>query len=364
MRNLLLLAGVSAAFSGAVSAQVLAGEGFNFTGALTANGWTAHSGAGNKVILANGSVATLNQSAGSGEDVNLAFPVRSATDEVYCAFKLNVPSGNPVNPLTGLYFIHFKDAASGFRGRTGVRAPAGTGDYQIAINADNANLSLGATWPADLAFDTDYTIVFSWNAATGASSLWVDPTASTDPSVTHQGVAVGTLISQIALRQSAEYTGFINVDDVYVGATFNDALAGGTPGGYATYGAGCAGTLGVPSNSASALPRVGQALSIDIGSVAAPELAVLLIGASNTLSAYGPLPLDLVILGAPGCLVQTSDEIQLFGIGASNVVSYPLSIPNDPYFVGVSLYTQGLVFDAANALGLVASDAAAMTIGS
>ena len=38
-------------------------SGSSYTGALTANGWSAHSGAGNKIINSDGDVATLDHGA-------------------------------------------------------------------------------------------------------------------------------------------------------------------------------------------------------------------------------------------------------------------------------------------------------------
>ena len=74
---------------------------------------------------------------------------------------------------------------------------------------------------------------------------------------------------------------------------------------------------------------------------------------------------DLTALGAPGCFGQVSfDVLQLFALGASGQVPFGIFIPNDPFFVGLDLFTQALVFEAVNPLGIVLSDAAAMRIGS
>jgi hypothetical protein len=121
LTGLALLASVQLA-----DAQVLAADDFSYVGALTANGWVAHSGAGAKVILSDGSVATLDQSGGSGEDVNLAFAPQDVAATTYASFTLNVPSGNPVNPDgSGTYFAHLMDAGFGFRARTGLLSPVG-----------------------------------------------------------------------------------------------------------------------------------------------------------------------------------------------------------------------------------------------
>lgn len=211
-------------------AQPIVGDDFNYTGALTANGWAAHSGAGAKIIMANSSVATLDQSAGSGEDVNLGFPPLGAADKVYASFDLMLPSGQIVDPgVNGLYFAHFKDATFGFRGRMGVVDPQAAGDYAVAINADSGALGAGATWATDLSFDTTYKIIISYDASTGAAELWVDATVETDPKIVDAVGSAGTLITAFALRQSNAYTGSQIIDNVVVATTFGDALA--TPPG-------------------------------------------------------------------------------------------------------------------------------------
>lgn len=211
-----------AMFASTASAfQVLANDFFNYTGALTANGWTAHSGAGNKVIMANGSVATLEQSTGSGEDINMSFPALGAADKVYAAFDLNVNTADlTFLDANGLYLAHFKDGGFNFRARTGVVVPSGGGDYGLAVNGDNSALGAGATWGADLDFDTFYRVVISWDAVTGAAELWLDPTLETDPKISHTGTNMGDLIEGFALRQSNDYTGMQNIDNVFVGRSF------------------------------------------------------------------------------------------------------------------------------------------------
>ena len=225
MRNPLLVGVALSLLSAAASAQVVASDDFNYTGALTANGWAAHSGAGNKVVMANGSVAILDQSGGSGEDVNLPFTAFGPGDTIYASFDLLLPSGNPVNPDgSGLYLAHFKDSGFAFRARTGVLSPAGGGDFVLAINGDNSNLGAGASWPTDLSFDTSYKVVISWNAATGEATLWLDPMVVGDPSIAHTGANTGDLIEAFALRQSNDYTGFNHIANVVVGNSFDDVL--------------------------------------------------------------------------------------------------------------------------------------------
>jgi|GEM_PF-6412955 len=216
------------AFSSGALAGILASDNFNYTGALTDNGWAAHSGAGNKVVMADGAVATLEQSGGSGEDVNRSFAALGAADKIYAAFDINLPAADNADVVNvdgnGLYLAHFKDSGFAFRGRTGIVAPTGGGDFGLAINANSSALGSGATWPADLSFDTWYRVVISWDAATGASELWVNPTLETDPKIMHTGASTGDLIEAIALRQSNDFTGMQKIDNIVAGNTFRDVV--------------------------------------------------------------------------------------------------------------------------------------------
>jgi len=134
---------------------------------------------------------------------------------------------------------------------------------------------------------------------------------------------------------------------------------------YAPFGAGCAGSLGVPvlANVAGSLPLPGTSLQATLGGVPA-GLALMATGLSDTQSGGLPLPLSLDSLGMPGCQLFADAMLvdTLFATGATATWSWTL--PAGSQLLGVRFYQQGFVFDpAANAAGLVASNAAAATIG-
>lgn len=343
-------------------AQQLLRDDFAYAGPLTSNGWFAHSSGGQRTIVSFGDYAILQQGTGAGEDINRGFPQIAAAQTVYASFHLRLPSGSPVNTTSGLYFAHFKDGTTGFRARTAVLAPTAGGAFRLGIHADSATVATGTAWPSDLAFDTDYTVVISYNAASGLAELWVDPVSAASPKITHTGTLLGQFMSAFAWRQSNEYTGQMYVDSLIVGLTFAD-VAGATS--YATFGSGCSTSVGVPTNVGTPSPRIGRTTTVTIGNVALPSLAILLVGTSNTFSpSFGPLPVDLTPFGAPGCAGRVSDDVvQLFTIGFA-ALQYDLAIPNDTFFVGLQLHTQAVVFENVNALGLVLSDAASFSIGS
>lgn len=188
--------------------------------------WAAFSGAGNKPIQVSSGTISLEQSSGSGEDVATSYTAQSATATTYARFDFSLPSGQTVDPDgSGLYFALFKDdGTSTFRGRTGVLSPAAGGDFQLAINADSSDLGSGAQWASDLSFDTTYTTVISWNAATGESKLWLDPVNEASTSISHTGSNTGTLLSTFAFRQSNDYTGSQIIDNLCVATSFDQAL--------------------------------------------------------------------------------------------------------------------------------------------
>lgn len=132
---------------------------------------------------------------------------------------------------------------------------------------------------------------------------------------------------------------------------------------YAGFGSGCPGSLGIPGNVATALPRIGQTLSVNFTNLA-QNAGLVLIGWSNTMSGPVALPFNLGALGAPGCHVRVSPDATLLVLGASGTVTYQLAIPWRVSFLGAVLYTQCLALNpTANALGAVTSDAAAALVG-
>lgn len=132
------------------------------------------------------------------------------------------------------------------------------------------------------------------------------------------------------------------------------------------YGAGCAGTLGVPAlaNAPGSLPVPGTTFTVSV-SGAATGLAMIATGLSDSQSGGLPLPLPLAVIGMPGCdlLVEVLRLDAMTPSGTTAAISWTL--PTGGAVVGMHFYQQVLTFDpTVNALGFVASNAAAATIGS
>lgn len=231
MANGLLVAGIaSLALAGSASAAQLMNETFTYpNGTLTvvAPSWVAHSGAGAKAIQVNGGVVRIDQSTGSGEDVNRVFGAQPAGAKTYASFDLTVPtatfSGNA-------YFAHFKDSGTTlFRSR--VFVVSAVGGYQIALDNSGIAPSPDAFWPTTLNFGQTYKIAISYNGVNGDAELWVDPVLETSPKIlSNDGTGAGTLIESFALRQATPTSGqvFQDVDNIKVGTTFADVIDQGT----------------------------------------------------------------------------------------------------------------------------------------
>lgn len=185
--------------------------------------WAAHSGAGNKAIQVASGEISLDQSTGSGEDVNTGFTAIGAGDILYAGFDVRLPSGQTVNPdASGLYFAHFLIPTSTFRGRVFITAPAGGGDFGIGLDANGSTPSV--IWATDLSFDTTYRIIVSYDFDSGDSELWIDATMAGDTSITDAAGTASTAIEGFAFRQSNDYTGSQVIDNLIVSDTFPEAV--------------------------------------------------------------------------------------------------------------------------------------------
>ena len=208
--------------------------------------WNAGSATGvNPITVTNGEAVIIQTESVNGEDDANVFGSQTATSTTYARFDFRLPAAEnstlatDPDAVTGVFFVSLRaSGASALRARTGVLPPSGGGGYRFAINADSSDLSLGAAWPTDLAFDSTYRAVISFNAANDFGQLWINPVDVNSASVTHMGTnaaAIGTIIDRIILRQNNDYEGKQFVDNVVVATSFAEALnppSAGVPGDY------------------------------------------------------------------------------------------------------------------------------------
>jgi MYXO-CTERM domain-containing protein len=184
--------------------------------------WTPHSGDGTNDVQVVSGQAKLNQ-PGSGEDIhtNFAGGAIGAGDKIYSAFDLTVPSQTV--PVNDVYFAHFKDSGNFFGSRVWMTAPlvAGNG-FRLGITGDSS-LEAVDKWASDLAFDTTYRVVTSYDFDSGESKLWVSPTLESDTSILADDTFAADLFESYALRQSTA-TSMQLIDNLCVATTFGQAL--------------------------------------------------------------------------------------------------------------------------------------------
>ena len=133
--------------------------------------------------------------------------------------------------------------------------------------------------------------------------------------------------------------------------------------GYGYFAPGCAGPLGITHLVHDAPPRLGTTMTVSLDNLPV-SAALMMTGLSRTLSNFGLLPLDLGPFGAPSCFGRVGPDAIQFLIGTGNLAQWHFGVPNSTGLIGVQIYNQALVLaPGTNALGAVASDAAAMLIG-
>jgi hypothetical protein len=119
-----------------------------------------------------------------------------------------------------------------------------------------------------------------------------------------------------------------------------------------SHGDGCLGSNGTPALSFTGSPVQGNTISFDLTNGVPNGVAVFVAGTTNV----SPFPLDLAVVGAPGCyqytdLMFTSTAL-LNGSGGG---STPIAVPSA--LVGFRFYAQYAVLDpAANAFGFTTSN--------
>ena len=116
----------------------------------------------------------------------------------------------------------------------------------------------------------------------------------------------------------------------------------------------------LPLTMSATRPTVGLPFTVTTNSIPAPGLALNWISTVQ----YNP-GIDLAIIGAPGCAAYMDANASvlnslLIGLGTQ---SFNVTVPSDPIFAGVSLYTQSAAASGFNALGFQTANAVALTIG-
>lgn len=232
-------------------------EHFNYAAAapLTSNGWTAHSGTTNPILVSTagltfsgytgsgvGNAALVNN---TGEDLNKPFGADISSGSVYASFLVSVTATTPL-----VYFFHlgyyantaapvYNALNAGFRARTYI-APGTDPATQFKLGlAFNATATQGET--SNLTIGQTYLVVVKYKFIDGATndevSLFVysttDAIPSTEPATPTLGPFTNTVsgtpavatadapvLQAVVLRQ-ADATQRITVDGIVVRTVWN-----------------------------------------------------------------------------------------------------------------------------------------------
>jgi endonuclease I len=315
-----------------LSAELLLTD--DFTGEvgtlLTANGWTAHSGAGTTPMsiatpgltytgYPGSGIGNRTSASGNGEDVNKPFTSLNS-GSVYYSFLINTA----MTTTSAGYIAHFNQSSTVFYARFWMRLVGSD------INFGLAKTTAAATWdPTNYALNTTYHVVLKYTFNTGSTTddavyMWVNPVlggAEPTPnvSITNDAAGDATSLSAVAIRQynAGQLAQF---DGIRVATTWEDAT--GTA------------TISAPTVQASAITfaNVGQ-IQMDVNWTngdGARRIVIINTTNSFTNPVNGTDPVADPVLGG------TSEQVVYNGNG--NTVTVTGLSPSTTYWFRVYEY--------------------------
>jgi hypothetical protein len=144
-----------------------------------------------------------------------------------------------------------------------------------------------------------------------------------------------------------------------------EAIPEGPAGTFSAFGTGCAGSAGTNRHVAFGFPRVGGTGWFRVFECQTTANNFLTIGLSRTRFGQLGLPFDLVLIGAPTCLLLNDHVVVISGqtgFGGRHTVQFPF--PGNTSFIGLSLFSQFFCVDAAaNQLGITTSNGYETVLG-
>ena len=225
-------------------------EDFSFTGALTANGWSAHSGIGTNPLSTTAGLtyagyqgsgtgnAVLVGNAG-GEDANKPLSAEQNTNGGVVYFSSLVNVTDAASDKAGDYFIHIGDRVAAdaftlFASRVFVKITANV------VNFGLSNTSTATYGTTNFAKNTTYLVIVKYTINTAGedtTQLWVLPSgvpateaAAGTPEVTNSATTGQDIIDAVALRQGSNANSSqVVVDGIRVGTAWTDIVGGGGP---------------------------------------------------------------------------------------------------------------------------------------
>ncbi len=369
-------------------AQILSTNDFDFSGALTANGWTAHSGAGtNPVSTTTGLTYTGFPGSGignaalvnnlGGEDVNITFANQNTDGQsIYFSFLASVT--DPAATKTGDYFFNIGTPGGAVFTTFAARVYARITATGVNFGINNASSAVyGAT---DFLKNTTYLFIIKYTISVAGNdpvSLWVIPSgipatevAAGTAEYTTSASAGQNAINTIALRQGSSSTSVQTVvDGIRVGTTWESvtvppvlptqlaitAISPASPvvntGFSVTVQSQDAGS--VPTNVTSNT-TVNLTVNTGTGSLAGGTLSGVIPSGSNTVTItgvkYDVAEAGVVLNAADGAAALTSGNSAPFTVSAppASVVTLTGTLSAFSAAVGSPSTSQSYTVEGAN----------------
>lgn len=250
--------------------------------------WLNNSGTAATMVVSNNSLVV---STSRSEDIAATlsggpYMTNGSVTAVYSKFTVKF-TGLPT--AGGAYFAHFNGetappSATLHRARiwaSGTNAIAGTltpaGKFRLGIANSSQGNAATAQWDVDLDTNVTYTVVTRLLLATGASTLWIDPSDESSASVTAADTISPLINATYYSFRQATGEGTMFADSLRVGTSFSDVA-----------GANTAPTIGaIPAQS---IPRDGNTgpLPFTVGDAESPA-ASLTVSKASTNTTLVPL---------------------------------------------------------------------------
>lgn len=213
---------------------VLVSDDFPTNGTLTGQSpavggqWTSISGTAGDIQVLNGKVLLTDAAS---EDTESGFAAVSS-GVLYFGLDLSVADPGSYSGTDFEYFVHF--GGSTFTARTDIAAFSVSG-YRPGIAT--TSITAEAVWGVDLAYGSDYRMVVGYDFTTGLATMWIDPTAVTDPSISSTTSVTGGSLDSFNFRQSgATPDQNLSIGGLRVATTFDEAAVVPEPGTFALLG--------------------------------------------------------------------------------------------------------------------------------
>ncbi len=205
--------------------NVLVYEPFDYTdGSVITNSgflWNNHTGTFGECQVTGGQ---LEVSGAQTEDVAVSLAgapyAKNLGTVLYTCFKVNFQALPKNTPDYFAALISGSSQIARIYAGSATNAPAGTFHLAVA-NGSSTN----TPWVADLNTNATYTIVTRYNIDTATTTLWVDPSAESDPGVTASDPVTPASVSSFEFREGSGLGATILVDDLRIGLSFTSVTA-------------------------------------------------------------------------------------------------------------------------------------------